>query len=112
MVVDSWVSILIAEGIMMVTAVVVDKEDTVEEIMALEGLMGEKEMVAAAGGGGGVNGGSGHRLMAEGGTVAAECLVVVHGFLESEVWLEWRRRWQWREVRQRRSAQWQWTLWF
>ncbi len=41
-------------------------------------------MVVAAGGGRGVHGGSGHRLVAEGGTVAAECLVVVHGFLASE----------------------------
>ncbi len=68
----------------MVTTVAVDKEDTVGEIMVSEGSMGAKEMVSAAGGGGGVNGGSGHRLVAEGVTVAAECLVVAHGFLASE----------------------------
>jgi hypothetical protein len=84
MVVDSWVFLLTAEGIMMVTAAAVDKEDTVGEIMALEGSMGAKETVAAAGGGGGMHGSSGHCLVAEGGTVAAECLVVVHSFLASE----------------------------
>ncbi len=51
MVVDSWVFLLIAEGIMMVTAVAVDKEDTVGEIMASEGSMGAKEMVVVRGGG-------------------------------------------------------------
>jgi hypothetical protein len=49
-----------------------------------EGLMEVKEMVAVTGGGRGVHGGSGHRLVVEGGTVAAVCLVVAHGFLASE----------------------------
>jgi hypothetical protein len=59
MVVGSWgVFLLAVEGIMMVTAVAVDKEDTAGGVVTVKGSMGAKETTAAAGGGGGQEGNS------------------------------------------------------